>query len=323
MAEDMQTQTFEQDEVEVVEYEPRTFKFMTNVLLPSSETTTYVEQLENITGDPRISFRRIIIGMGVSAAVLIVTVRYLTKNPERVPYVIIPAILFIVCSLILILTYLLPEKDYSSTFEVSFNAIMSNIAERLRKKSGFKLGFPAINIAKNGVFKLSPEQFCRLYKVVGQLNNTTLAQYVDQLASVRDSYLVERESTVEEMFITKIKTLSYEDNLNYFKDTYEGSDDKWSKDYLSLQYNFVNSQMAYQEIGFIQYLMISDITKDRLDQACQVMQNAAAEGLYEEIQLITDPQEIKEVVGSPTLIELLSNAQEEQLGKDKKSSRKK
>lgn len=306
-----------QDNIEVIEYEPRTFKFMTNVLLPSSETTTYVSQLENITGDPRISFRRIIISMGVSALLLVAVLRYMLKIAERIPYVMFPSILFMVSTLTLTLFYLLPEKDYSSKLAVSLNSLVSLIGERVRKKTGFKLGYPAYSISKKGIVKLAPDQYGKLYRIVGQLNNTTLSQYVDQLASVRDSYLVERETTVEEMFITKIKTLSYEDNLHYFKDTYHKTKDDWSKAYLSLQYNFVDSQMAYQEVGFMQYLLITDMTKDRLDQACQVLHNAAAEGLYEEIESIKDKDEIIEILGSPTLIELLSNDQEEQLGSNK------
>lgn len=304
------------DNEEIIEYQPRTFKFMTNVLLKASETTTYIEQLERISPDPRVSYRRLLTSMGISAIVFIVVLKNLFSVSDRVKYILLPSILFLLSSLVLLIYYMLPDRDYSSKFEVNLFATLSRLTERLRKKLGFKLSNPSIEFGKKGVFKLADDRYCRLYQVVGQLNNTTLAQYVDQLAAVRDGYLVEREATVDETFITKIKTLSYEDNLRYFREAYQKTNDEWAKDYMSIQYNFIDSQMSYQEIGFIQYLMIADITKDRLDQACQVLHNAAAEGLFEEIDLIEDETEIKTIIGSPLLLELFSERQEEQYGED-------
>lgn len=294
------------DEIKIKEYDTRTFKFMENILIPSRETTLYVSSLEKITPDPRISVKRIIVGMFVAAMTLIFTARFNMKGEGKLGYTIVPSIFFVISVAILCVMYLTPEIDYSSALGVNLNSLYNKMTERIRVKSGAKMAYPRINIEDDGYIELSPDQCGYLFKVVGQLNNTTLAAYVEDLAGVRQSYLVEREATTEELFFTKIKTLSYAENLKYFKNRYKNSYDDWSREYFTKQYNFVDSQIASKEIGFMQYLFITDINRERAQQAVRILTNAASEGMYEEMTLVDDTKEIKEILGSPLLIELLS-----------------
>lgn len=294
------------DDINIKEYDTQTFKFMENILVPSRETTLYVTSLEKITADPRISVKRIILAMFALAVTLIFTFRFNLSSEGKLGYTILPSIFFVISVLALCVMYLAPEIDYSSILGVNLNSLYNKISERVRVKAGAKVSYPRVNIEDDGFVELGPDQCGYLFKIVGQLNNTTLAAYVEDLAGVRQSYLVEREATTEELFFTKIKTLSYTENLKYFKNRYKNSYDSWSRDYFTKQYNFVDSQIASKEIGFMQYLFITDINRERAEQAVRILTNAAAEGMYEEMTLIDDTNEIKEILGSPLLIELLT-----------------
>lgn len=294
------------DDINIKEYDTQTFKFMENILVPSRETTLYVTSLEKITADPRISVKRIILSMFALAVTLIFTFRFNLSSEGKLGYTILPSIFFVISVLALCVMYLAPEIDYSSVLGVNLNSLYNKISERVRVKAGAKVSYPRVNIEDDGFVELGPDQCGYLFKIVGQLNNTTLAAYVEDLAGVRQSYLVEREATTEELFFTKIKTLSYTENLKYFKNRYKNSYDSWSRDYFTKQYNFVDSQIASKEIGFMQYLFITDINRERAEQAVRILTNAAAEGMYEEMTLIDDTNEIKEILGSPLLIELLT-----------------
>lgn len=294
------------DDINIKEYDTQTFKFMENILVPSRETTLYVTSLEKITADPRISVKRIILAMFALAVTLIFTFRFNLSSEGKLGYTILPSIFFVISVLALCVMYLAPEIDYSSVLGVNLNSLYNKISERVRVKAGAKVSYPRVNIEDGGFVELGPDQCGYLFKIVGQLNNTTLAAYVEDLAGVRQSYLVEREATTEELFFTKIKTLSYAENLKYFKNRYKNSYDSWSRDYFTKQYNFVDSQIASKEIGFMQYLFITDINRERAEQAVRILTNAAAEGMYEEMTLIDDTNEIKEILGSPLLIELLT-----------------
>lgn len=294
------------DDINIKEYDTQTFKFMENILVPSRETTLYVTSLEKITADPRISVKRIILAMFALAVTLIFTFRFNLSSEGKLGYTILPSIFFVISVLALCVMYLAPEIDYSSVLGVNLNSLYNKISERVRVKAGAKVSYPRVNIEDDGFVELGPDQCGYLFKIVGQLNNTTLAAYVEDLAGVRQSYLVEREATTEELFFTKIKTLSYTENLKYFKNRYKNSYDSWSRDYFTKQYNFVDSQIASKEIGFMQYLFITDINRERAEQAVRILTNAAAEGMYEEMTLIDDTNEIKEILGSPLLIELLT-----------------
>lgn len=294
------------DDINIKEYDTQTFKFMENILVPSRETTLYVTSLEKITADPRISVKRIILAMFALAVTLIFTFRFNLSSEGKLGYTILPSIFFVISVLALCVMYLAPEIDYSSVLGVNLNSLYNKISERVRVKAGAKVSYPRVNIEDDGFVELGPDQCGYLFKIVGQLNNTTLAAYVEDLAGVRQSYLVEREATTEELFFTKIKTLSYAENLKYFKNRYKNSYDSWSRDYFTKQYNFVDSQIASKEIGFMQYLFITDINRERVEQAVRILTNAAAEGMYEEMTLIDDTNEIKEILGSPLLIELLT-----------------
>lgn len=294
------------DDINIKEYDTQTFKFMENILVPSRETTLYVTSLEKITADPRISVKRIILAMFALAVTLIFTFRFNLSSEGKLGYTILPSIFFVISVLALCVMYLAPEIDYSSVLGVNLNSLYNKISERVRVKAGAKVSYPRVNIEDDGFVELGPDQCGYLFKIVGQLNNTTLAAYVEDLAGVRQSYLVEREATTEELFFTKIKTLSYAENLKYFKNRYKNSYDSWSRDYFTKQYNFVDSQIASKEIGFMQYLFITDINRERAEQAVRILTNAAAEGMYEEMTLIDDTNEIKEILGSPLLIELLT-----------------
>ena len=294
------------DDINIKEYDTQTFKFMENILVPSRETTLYITSLEKITADPRISVKRIILSMFALAVTLIFTFRFNLSSEGKLGYTILPSIFFVISVLALCVMYLAPEIDYSSVLGVNLNSLYNKISERVRVKAGAKVSYPRVNIEDDGFVELGPDQCGYLFKIVGQLNNTTLAAYVEDLAGVRQSYLVEREATTEELFFTKIKTLSYTENLKYFKNRYKNSYDSWSRDYFTKQYNFVDSQIASKEIGFMQYLFITDINRERAEQAVRILTNAAAEGMYEEMTLIDDTNEIKEILGSPLLIELLT-----------------
>ena len=294
------------DDINIKEYDTQTFKFMENILVPSRETTLYVTSLEKITADPRISVKRIILSMFALAVTLIFTFRFNLSSEGKLGYTILPSIFFVISVLALCVMYLAPEIDYSSVLGVNLNSLYNKISERVRVKAGAKVSYPRVNIEDDGFVELGPDQCGYLFKIVGQLNNTTLAAYVEDLAGVRQSYLVEREATTEELFFTKIKTLSYAENLKYFKNRYKNSYDSWSRDYFTKQYNFVDSQIASKEIGFMQYLFITDINRERAEQAVRILTDAAAEGMYEEVTLIDDTNEIKEILGSPLLIELLT-----------------
>lgn len=287
------------------------FKFMTSALIPSQETVTYVEKLEPVSSDPRVSFKRILISIFVLGLTGIGLAKFISADLGKVPYVIVPTIIFALCILILTVLYMLPERDFSSKLGVSLNLLVSKFVELGRKKSQFKLTSPKYKIDNNGMITFDNGKVGFLFKIVGQLNNTTLTAYVEQLSEIRKGYLIEREATVEEMMITKIETLDYKDNLTHLKETYQALDDNWSKAYFAQQYNFINSQMANKEIGFKQYLLITDLTEERLKQATRVLLNSAGEGLYEEITQLADKDLIKSVVYSPLLVNLIREPEEE------------
>lgn len=308
MDEEQITQDFQDEEVKIQDYNIRNFKFMENIYVPPSETTFYVEMMEKISGDAKVSIKRILMAMLALGITTVLVINLNVSEPGRLAYTIVPSIFFMLSFIALLILYMMPEKDYSSKLEVILASLFNKITEHFREKAGAKISYPKINFdeSRNGLIQLGPDYYGYLFKVVGQLNNTTLAAYVEDLAGVRQSYLVERETTTEELFITKIKTLSYADNLTYFKQKYNTIKDDWSKNYFTKQYNFIDSQIASKEIGFIQYLFISDINIDRTDQAVRILLNSSAEGMYEEIKLIDDEKEIKEILGSPLLVEELN-----------------
>lgn len=272
-----------------------TAKWMVNILNEPAHRTRYIQMLEKITPSPYVTFMRMIISLGLIVVIIIAaTFLLLTRSSSFIytgPWVILGA----ASAVALVGLYALPHRS-KSLISTAAQMLASNAASKAAgaNSSLGTIGVEAVtvDVVGSGSALIEFDDGCvgYMYKVDGNVSRSTLPAVAASVCRARRNRLVGRQSTTQEILITRIITSKMTSQLQSLKRSIDDAtgdtnhaNDMWRKYMAATLYDYVYDNMRDGDSVIEQYLILREDDITRLAAAHQLLVNDAANGAYARI----------------------------------------
>lgn len=286
---------------------------MANITAGVRHATRYIKPLEKFTVEPRISFERLVFGLGIGVTLVVIYGLILTKLGARFKYVGPWVILMAIASAILLLLYVLPSRDRSL-----LSSIMSlagfQLTEKARLATSKNNRFSGIGIkscSEDGYLEFNDGMVGRLYRVEGQISRSVLPAVADAAATVRHHYSIQRSESTQETLITSVKPVDVRSKKKYLRDLYfdaseaEREGDKtaeWTKAYANMIYGVIEDNMEQDDTQLFQTLLIRDEDETSLKKSLRVFEDWCGRGLYARAEAVKSDAEVARLLSGLAML---------------------
>ena len=287
------------------------FSWMASILTPTHERGMYLKFMEHVAPDARVPFVRIIVSLFGILGVLFFGLRFIFADMLRAKYVAVPAILLMLGFLLVLVIYMVSSRD-GSMLASTFALNAGNIDERRRERKNLRLGTIGVkSIDKTtGLIHFENGDVGCVYAVKGQLSLSTLPEAADYIDQRRGEYETSRTLGGQELRITTIAPNDLSTQMHDLlikKRTGERRADGyglWCARMAATQRRYLNALMdTGSQLTLIQTVIIRDVDRDQLAKSVNAFETGCESGMYERYARITDPTEIAERLGGPTMME--------------------
>lgn len=287
------------------------FKFMTNILSSSISRVIKVKQLESICADGEIPFTRLLITIFSTVIAALIIFIYSIKNPYKFSFLWLGMIFLMIAILIFAYQSLASIRGNKSLISAVISMEKHRIEEYLRRKfkeDNLALKNLGIDSMKEGILKFTDNYVGVAYLVSGQLNNSVLPSVVTKLLSARESYLVSRKPTSNEILITSVQPVDIKPQLDsleelYIKNNEDTLDDMWNRYMIDQMANHIKLNFENKDTSIKQILIIKDIDIKTLKQSQEIFERAVSnEGLYANAMWLSDKKSLTKYLQSVVLL---------------------
>lgn len=279
-----------------------TYKFMTNIIQHSRHRTRYIKQLKNVTIDAQVSYVRLFTSLAIALAIVLGVVFMLRSHSDRLGYVALPIILMGLALLVILVIYLISSRNKSLLASV-VDFIIFQLGEGTRRAATKRKTLSSLGIdnVDNGVIRFSNGDVGLMYDVEGQISRSVLPAVATATAEVRRRYYVSRSPSTQEMLITSVRKADLRTNMNHLVEINEHSTEAiengdksriWDEYMSKMLYEYVEENMAANDIQTFQSLILRDKSLAGLKKARNHFEDACREGMYAKVDPITDQAEI-------------------------------
>ena len=287
------------------------FKFMTNILSSSLARVIRVKQLEKICADGEISFMRLIIIIFAVVGTAL-TILYLSvKDFYKFTYIWKGMIFLYIALAIIAYQSLASIRGGKSLLSAVLSMEQNRFEEFFRrrfKENNLVLKNLGIDSMKKGILKFTDNYVGVAYLVSGQLNNSVLPSVVIKLLKARESYLVSRKASSNEILITSVRHVDIEPQLEsleelYMKNNEDDLNDMWNRYMISQMADHIKLNFKDKDISIKQVLIIKDIDIKTLMQSKDIFERAVNnEGLYAHAIPLLTKEDLTKYLQSVTLL---------------------
>lgn len=283
---------------------------MANILSGARHHTRYVKALEKITVDASISYERIVFGLGVGVAVLVIFALMMTKGPGDFTHTKVWFIPFFVSLLILVILYVLPSRN-RSLLRSTFDLLRFQLYERSRRKLLRNSSITSVGIKKcdeDGLIHFDNGDVGYLYNVEGQVSRSILPAVAKAQIQLRHQYLIQRPATLQEKLMTSVKQVDVRSKKRYLRDLYlktkdsDAPEKEWILHYTSMLHGVIVNNIESDETQLFQALMLRDESELTLEKSVRIFEDAASQGMYARAQRITNDADIARYLHSITML---------------------
>lgn len=297
------------DESSQIQRSPaRRYKFMTNVLVRAQDKETYVKLLKKVTKDAMVPTLRIIIAGVMIIIGLIFGVWLVVSDMDRAGFIFIPALMLIL-GITWIAYYVTISSRKKSMLASTINLLMMRITESIRMKSVKygELRTLGIKSFKSGYILFEDGDYGACFAYAGQLGKATLPEVANQVQQIRFDYLVSRSDTSHEMTITSIKQLNVDAQVDYYKTVHNmnlGNSpvEAWCRHMSKMMKEEVEDKIAKSEVSIYQYLILREKDAKDLEKSIDLLNLAAADGMYSSLRKIETAEELITSIGALSMI---------------------
>lgn len=272
--------------------QPRSYKFMTNILSEAKHRTRYVSLLKDLTPDAQVSYQRIFLSLGMIVALVGFFLFSLNHADDKLGYVMWPLVTITAGFAVLIVLFIISSRSKSMLTSV-WDFMYFQIYERSRRRTARNSRMSGVGIDRvdaerpdgGGVAKIrfTNGDVGVMYDVEGQLSLSVLPSVVNATADARVRYFATRMPTTTEHLITSVKRADVTKKLNYLRRVNENAKaekDQFSESMSSMIYGYVDTQLGENENQLFQSLIIRETDEASLDKARRYFHDAVNSGIY-------------------------------------------
>lgn len=246
---------------------------------------------------------RIIGGMASGVGLVLLDLVFLTSDQGRLPYLVMPIILFTIAWIALTLVWIMPAREGRSMMGPVMESWWFAFAERARLKTSANGSFSGIGVSAiddDGLVHFSSGDVGLVYATEGQIGPSTLPQIAKDIALYRHRWLLGREATSSHMLLTTVSRKDAFRQFDYYNRCYKDNkrqntiDRRAAAHYAEAQYKYTDFMVHDKDIHISQFEIIRDVDEHTLRTRTQRMfENWAANGMLARADLLVTQKEVQ------------------------------
>jgi hypothetical protein len=290
--------------------EPARYRLrMVNILEEPLLRTKYLTALEKFTPDPKVPYIRIYVTMFAAFLLIVICAWLIFGNMQRIPYIIVPIILFFIACTVLIVLYLISSRDKSMLAGIANFLLFQYIEKRrIHKNPNASLESVGIKeVTEEGILKFSNGDVGVLYEVVGHMSLSILPRHAEAITLARDRYLIARPETTQEILSTSISQTDLSTQIKSLKkvtEKYAGSSNlsnQWRAYMAGIICHHITEDIAKDETTIRQVQIIRDTDISALQKATTAFEGAVIGGMLSRVKMVKSRGEIFSYISNITL----------------------